>query len=354
METRQSVKDIGPADEVRSVFLIGAAALQQSRNGPFWRLELRDATGTVDAKIWSPLSQEFASLSPGQMVEVEGRSGVFREQVQITVERMRLLLPEEQEGQDLSDFLPASPRPPQEMLDAVLALCRRELTYTPWRKFALSVLRDESIRALLLTAPAAKGVHHAYVGGLLEHTLSVAELALRIADHYPDLDRQTLLTGALFHDIGKIWEFTGGLVNDYTDEGRLLGHMELALERLAPFLAKSGLEPELIRHFKHLILSHHGTPEFGAARLPQTPEALALHYADNLDAKMAQCRSLFEGWEEERTGWTPYQATLGRFMHRPPHTPAPPVKETARAEKARARKTAQPALEDQCLSLLKV
>lgn len=353
MERRQSVKDIGSADEVRSTFLIGAAALQQSRNGPFWRLELRDATGTVDAKIWSPLSQEFASLTPGQMVAVEGRSGVFREQVQITVERMRLLSEAEQAALDLGDFLPASPRPAQEMLDEMVALCKREFAHTPWRKFALSVFRDEAIRSLLLTTPAAKGVHHAYVGGLLEHTLSVAQLALRIADHYPELDRQTLLAGAVFHDIGKIWEFTGGLVNDYTDEGRLLGHMELALERLAPFLAKSGLDPELIRHFKHLILSHHGTPEFGAARLPQTPEALALHYADNLDAKMAQCRSLFEGWAADQTGWTTYQPTLGRFLHRPAHTPLP--KETSRPEKAaRTRKAVQPALEDQCLSLLKV
>lgn len=350
MQTRQSVKNIGPADEVRSVFLLGAASLQQSRNGPFWRLELRDATGAVDAKIWSPLSQEFTSLAPGMLVEVDGRSGVFREQVQVTVERLRILDEKECAALDLGAFLPASPRPADEMWNELTALCKKEFTYAPWRKFALAVLRDETIAAQWRKAPAAKGVHHAYVGGLLEHSLSVAALTLRLCEHYPALDRQTLLAGAIFHDIGKIWEFSGGLVNDYTDEGRLLGHMELALEHLAPFLQKSGLEPELVRHFKHLILSHHGVPEFGAARIPQTAEALLLHYADNIDAKMAQCRAIFDDWDTEQTGWSPYQPTLNRFMHQPHRTPED---KTARPP-AINRASRRNAPEEQCLSLLKV
>lgn len=349
MQIRQSVKAIAPSGEVRSIFLLGAASLQQSRNGPFWKLELRDATGSVEAKIWSPLSQEFTSLTPGQMVEVEGRSGLFRDQIQVTVDQLRVLSNAEAEALDLAHFLPASPRPIEDMWEELTALCKKEFTYAPWRKFVTAVLKDEEIQAGWRTTPAAKGVHHAYVGGLLEHTLSVAGVTLRLADHYPDLDRQTLLAGALFHDVGKIWEFSGGLVNDYTDEGRLLGHMELALEHLAPFLQKSGLEPELIRHFKHLILSHHGTPEFGAARVPQTAEALLLHFADNIDAKMAQCRGIFADWEEEQTGWSPYQSTLSRFMHQPYRTPVEPPAPAVPAP--RTRKSAPEAV---CLSLLKV
>ena len=348
MQTRQSVKDIGPSDEVKSLFLLGAASLQQSRNGPFWRLELRDATGTLEAKIWSPLSQEFTSLTPGQMVDVGGRSSVFRDQIQLTVDQMRVLSEGEAAALDLGLFLPASPRPAQEMWDELTALCKKEFTHAPWRKFVLGLLKDEDIRQGWMKAPAAKGVHHAYVGGLLEHSLSVAGVTLRLADHYPHLDRQVLLAGALFHDLGKIWEFSGGLVNDYTDEGRLLGHMELALEKLAPHLAKSGLEPELVRHFKHLILSHHGSYEFGSARLPQTAEALLLHYADNIDAKMAQCRHIFENWEEDQMGWSPYQSTLSRFMHQPYRTP---VEAPAPQATPRTRKSAP---EAQCLSLLKV
>jgi 3'-5' exoribonuclease len=149
----------------------------------------------------------------------------------------------------------------------------------------------------------------------------VLGLCRSIAGLYPELDRQTLLAGALFHDIGKIREYSGGIANDYTTEGRLLGHLELGLELLGPHLADSGLEEYLQRHLKHLILSHHGEPEFGAARLPQTPEAFALHYADNLDAKMAQCRNLFAQLTGDGRQWTAWQQTLGRQMHKSDPTP---------------------------------
>lgn len=325
MEERQSIQQISAADAVHSTFLLGSASLQQSRNGPYWRLELRDASGAMEAKIWSPLSTQVTELAPGMLVEVDGHAGIFREQIQLTVEALRVLEPEELAAVDWSAFLPCAARPPQEMLEELEEICRRELRHAPWRKLALSVLRQKEIRAALLTAPAAKAIHHAYRGGLLEHTLSVVKLVLYFSDHYPQLDRQTLLVGALFHDMGKIWEFTGGPVNEYSDDGRLLGHMELALEKLSPFLAASGLEAELIRHVKHLILSHHGTPEFGAARLPQTAEALALHYADNLDAKMAQCHALFTELPDAGGGaWTPYQPSLGRSLYRSVHTPEDP------------------------------
>ena len=210
---------------------------------------------------------------------------------------------------------------PRHRLDELEALCRKEFTYKPWRKFILSVLEDEAIRVPLLTAPAAKSVHHAWVGGLLEHTLSVATLCLRFCDHYPDLDRQTLLAGAICHDLGKIWEFSGGLANDYTDAGRLVGHINLCLGKLDRHLAKSGLDEELILHFQHLILSHHGLYEYGSPRLPQTAEAFALHYADNIDAKITQSRSLFGELEDGESGWSPYQKSLERQLFQAPKTP---------------------------------
>ena len=224
-------------------------------------------------------------------------------------------------NQVTSVFMASSSRPPQEMLDELEALCRKEFTYKPWRKFILSVLEDEAIRVPLLTAPAAKSVHHAWVGGLLEHTLSVATLCLRFCDHYPDLDRQTLLAGAICHDLGKIWEFSGGLANDYTDAGRLVGHINLCLGKLDRHLAKSGLDEELILHFQHLILSHHGLYEYGSPRLPQTAEAFALHYADNIDAKITQSRSLFGELEDGESGWSPYQKSLERQLFQAPKTP---------------------------------
>ena len=321
MKKTQFVKDIGFSDDVDSFFLLGSASIQQARNGPFWRLELKDASGSLEAKIWSPQSQEYAGLAAGQIVEVQGRSSIFRDQAQVTIDRLRPLSAEETAACDLALFLPASPRRAQEMMEELEQLCHQELTYTPWKKFLLAVLRHEEIRPRLLTAPAAKSVHHAYVGGLLEHTLSVAVLALRLADHYPELDRQILLAAAVCHDLGKIWEFSGGLANDYSDDGRLLGHTLLGLERLEPFLQKSALPPELIRHFKHLVLSHHGEHQYGAPKLPQTAEAFALHHADNIDAKVAQCRHILNAFAEDDSGWSPYQPTLGRSMHQPARTP---------------------------------
>ncbi len=345
MEKGQYIRDIGSADAVAGLFVIAEAAQQQSKNGPYWRLTLRDSSGDMEAKIWSPLSLEYSALAAGQCAWVEGRSSLFRDQVQLTVEVFRLTAPEEMAHLPLAALLPASPRMPEDMEEELFDFCREEFTYAPWRKLVFSVLETEDIRDRLRLSPAAKGVHHAYVGGLLEHTLGVFHLARRIADQYLELDRQTLLAGAIFHDIGKIAEFSGGLANDYTDAGRLLGHMELGLELLAPYLKKSTLDPDLVRHLKHLILSHHGTPEFGAARLPQTAEALALHYADNLDAKMAQCRSLFNDVPEDAQVWSPYQPTLGRHMHRAVKTP-----ESASGKKHQQQK----AVLHECLSLLKV
>ena len=318
---RRWAKDVAPGDEIRALYLIGSASQLQAKNGPFWRIELKDASGELEARIWSPLSQQFAEIPSGVIAEVEGRAESFRDKLQVNVNALRVLSPEETASVDTSVFMASSSRPPQEMLDELEALCRKEFTYKPWRKFILSVLEDEAIRVPLLTAPAAKSVHHAWVGGLLEHTLSVATLCLRFCDQYPDLDRQTLLAGAICHDLGKIWEFSGGLANDYTDAGRLVGHINLCLGKLDRHLAKSGLDEELILHFQHLILSHHGLYEYGSPRLPQTAEAFALHYADNIDAKITQSRSLFGELEDGESGWSPYQKSLERQLFQAPKTP---------------------------------
>ena len=344
MEKGVFVKDIVPNSEVSGIFAVAEASLAQSRNGPYWRLVLADASGSLEAKIWSPLSGEFSEISPGTMARVEGRASLFRQALQLAVEKFRPLPADEAASLDQTAFLPASPYPLDAMFDELLALCRQEFTHKPWRRLVLSVLEDARLGPLFRLAPAAKSVHHAYAGGLLEHTLGVFNLCRRMADQYPELDRQTLLAGALFHDIGKVREFSGGLANDYTTEGRLLGHLMLGVEMLGPFLARSGLEAGLQEHLRHLVLSHHGELEFGAVRQPHTPEALALHCADNLDAKLAQCRGLFAALDGDGPGWTPWQATLGRPMYRPPRSPE------ARAAAPKGRKTAR---REECLSLLK-
>ena len=322
MAEHRSIDSLNAGDELRDVYVIHAASLQQSRNGPYWRLELKDASGSLEAKIWSPLSQSFPDLTAGQMAEVEGRLSLYRDQLQLTVDALRILNDDEVAALSLEDYVSASERPAADMLADIETLCDQVLTHRPWRKFLRSVLNDKRIRPLLLQAPAARSVHHAYAGGLLEHMLSVAGMCMLMADHYPELDRQTLLAAALLHDIGKIDEMRGLWDTDYTDEGKFLGHILQGIVMLEPFLQKSGLEPELVMHFKHLIASHHGEPEFGAARLPATPEAFALHYADNLDAKLAQCRNAFPPDNGEGMVWSPYISLLGRSLCRAARTPA--------------------------------
>ena len=327
-------------DEIRSVYLISQASLQQSRNGPYWRLEFKDASGTLEAKIWSPLSLSFPSLSSGDMAFVEGRVSLYREQIQLTVDSLYLLSEEETAALPMEDFLPSSERPAADMLADIEALCDEVFTHKPWKKFVRSVLNDKRIRPLLLRAPAAKSMHHAYAGGLLEHVLSVAGLCMRMADHYPDMDRQALLAGALLHDIGKIDEMSGPLATEYTDEGRFLGHIAQGLILMEPFLQKSGLEPELAMHFKHLVASHHGEREYGAVSLPATPEAFALHFADNMDAKVNQCRNTVPV-QDSGIAWGPYQNLLGRSLCRPVRSPEPAPAEEKRRGKAEKKNDRQ-------------
>lgn len=348
MTEHQKISAVTAGDELSSVYIVSLASLQQSRNGPYWRLELKDASGSMEAKIWSPLSLSFPSLAAGQMVQVEGHVSLYRDQLQLTVDALRILDEDEVAALPMEDYVLCSARPAADMLADIERLCDSVLVYRPWKKFMRSVLADRRIRPLLLRAPAAKSVHHAYAGGLLEHMLSVAELCMLMADHYPELDRQLLLAAALLHDIGKIDEMGGLLVTEYTDEGRMLGHIVQGIVMLEPYLCKSGLEPELIMHFKHLIASHHGEPEFGAAREPVTPEAFVLHYADNIDAKMAQCRSILppEG-EGEGMVWSSYQTLLGRSVCRPVRTP-----ETTGATKGAKQEKKESRQEERQCSLL--
>lgn len=321
-DTRQWIKSLIKDMSVRSIFLISEALRQQARNGTdFWRLKIKDSSGSLPAFVWDPLSQTIPAINTPCLAEITGLAENYMNHLQVRVTSIRFLSDAETRGIDLTPFVMMSAVPPKAMLEELETLCHRELTHRPWHDFAMKVLDDPEIRELLLTATAAKGIHHAWIGGLLEHTLSVAKLCMACCDLYPDLDRQTLLVGAIFHDIGKIWELTNGLTTLYTDEGQLLGHISIGLEKLTPFLQASDLEPELQLHFKHLILSHHGQLEFGSPKMPQTAESFVLHFMDNLDARVTQSHDLLKNIPAGQTGWSEYQATLKRPLFQPMRTP---------------------------------
>lgn len=321
MEKKQFISELIPGETVDGLFLVNLAQQNQARNGPYWRVVFKDSSGSVEGKIWSPIAQQVPDLKAGNICDVQGRVVVYREKNEIAVDVLRVLGEEESARVNLGDFMPAASRDSESMLLELEDLCRANFSHGPWKKFYKLVLRDEEINSRLRIAPAAKAMHHAYAGGLLEHTLGVCRAAMALADLYPVLDRQVLLAGALCHDLGKMWELSSGLVIDYTTHGRLIGHISIVLEKIEPFIKKSGLEADLAEHLKHLILSHHGSREFGSPCLPSTAEAQVLHFADNIDAKINQFNGALDSVPDGEDGWSQFVPGLDRHLYRARQSP---------------------------------
>ncbi len=319
------ISEIGPNQEVASVFVVAEKQLRTARNGaPFLTLKLVDKSGQVAGRIWERAEEWSRTIALRSVVCVRGRSELFREELQLQIHDLSLLSPEEI---DRSDFLPASPKSVEDLFRKL-----KELASTV-KKGALQrlmrqMLSDVPLMERFKTAPAAKSMHHAYLGGLLEHTVAVTELVSLIAAYYPDLNRDLTVVGALLHDIGKVDEFVYDLCIDYSNSGRLVGHMVLGVqildEKIRSLRSFPSEEAALLRH---LILSHHGEATMGAVRLPMTREAFVLHFADDLDAKMNSLTRILSDSKAGDDAWTPYQPLFERFFFR--GFPAPAEGKTA-------------------------
>lgn len=309
------IQDLKQGQRVKDIFALARARLAQSKNGPYWDLSLQDCTGEMEAKIWPPQSRDYQALQSEQLVLVQGEVREFREQLQLVLYHLQIL-DTAQIKPNWEQFIASSATPPEQLLAELEALCRENLKHPPWKRLCRQLLQNEEIRPKLLAAPAAKSIHHAYRGGLLEHTLAVARHCLKITELHQDLDREILLVAAVLHDLGKAWELQPGLHREYTDQGRLLGHILLGLQQLEPFLQRTkDLQPELALHLKHIIISHHGEYGFGSPKLPMTLEALALHYADNMDAKLQSARQALARTESEDSQWSTYQRAMDRQFY---------------------------------------
>ena len=277
-----------PGTIVEAVFHVAQKDLRTTKKGTrFISAKLRDRTGEVPAVMWDATEALFAAIPQGGYALVKGHVGQFNDAPQIVIEAMR---PARDNEVDLADFLPKGPGDPDEhlarlkqVLDAVERPALRALLDAVWT--------DADLMVALKRAPAAEKLHHAYLGGLLEHTLSVAEAAVLLSRHYPKLDRDLLLVGVLWHDIGKVRELHYAESFGYTDSGKLVGHLVqgvLMLEEKIREVRSRGTEfPETLAHvLRHLVLAHHGEHAFGSPKLPMTAEAFALHHLDNLDAKL--------------------------------------------------------------------
>ncbi|MDD2219043.1 MAG: HD domain-containing protein [Desulfoplanes sp.] len=340
IEKKIYIRDLKAGIVFDDVFALTQAQLNQAKNGPYWQLTLQDRTGSLGAKIWSPLSQNYEGLTAEQFVRIQGRISTFKDQLQATITTLAVLDPVA-EAIDRSQFLPSSAVPPEDLLSSIETILHQEILYPDWRKLYKKILGTPAIRQALLTAPGGKSIHHAYCGGLLEHTLGVVNICRSMSDLYPQLDREMLLIAATFHDLGKAFELTHGISREYTSPGKLLGHIQMGLEVIEPFLQKSKLEPGLILHFKHIILSHHGQYDYGSPKLPMTTEAMVLHMADNLDAKINTMTQALHDTETE--SWSGFQRSLQRDLFQPQRTPKPTISKIHPAKK-----------EDQCSLPLKV
>ncbi len=270
---------------------------------PYENVLLQDKTGTLDAKIWDPGSvgiEEFAAMD---YIAVTGDITCFQGNLQLSIKRVRKCSPGEY---DPEDYLPVSTADRSQMLQELMDFVGT--VENPYLNQLLhSFFDDEVFVKRFCFHSAAKSVHHGFVGGLLEHTLSVTRNCDYFAKNYPFLNRDLLVTAAVFHDIGKITELSEFPANDYTDEGQLLGHIVIGTEMITEKIRTIPDFPvRLANELKHCILAHHGELEFGSPKKPALMEALALSFADNVDAKMQSLKEMFSNVTENNLEWQGY------------------------------------------------
>jgi len=316
-----------PDQEISAGFLVQYKEVRQKRTGePYLVLTLADKTGELDAKMWDNAAPVANAFEKDDFVEVKGTVQVFQNRIQLTVQKLKKLRDDEVE---LADYLRAAKRDPGEMFGELRAMIAG-MRDADLRALLDALLDDPEIGPAFRLAPAAKSIHHAYLSGLLEHVLSMANVALRIAPLYPEVDADLLLAGVVLHDIGKTRELAYRRSLGYSTEGQLLGHIHIGLAMVAEKLrALPEFPPKKRLLLEHMILSHHGSLEFGSPKLPQCLEAMLLHQIDALDSRMGAMRAAVEN-DDHLGEWTGFVSALersvlkkDRFLAGPSTPPAP-------------------------------
>lgn len=300
---RVFIEQLRDGDTVGDFFVVAECERKTTgANKPYLSLVLSDATGRVAAVAWDNVDRLAGVLQPGAIVRIEGSVGSYKGGLQVKISDARSVKPSDRI--DTGDFTPKTPHDVEQLYKQLLAL-RDMVSDRHLRALLDAFFTDAGFAERFKQQPAAKRMHHAYRGGLLEHTVSVAQACVRVCEHYSFLNRDLLLTGALLHDIGKVEEMGGEIVTEYTTRGQLVGHLSIGCEMVAQTAAKIAGFPEVLKwQVQHMILSHHGEYEFGAAVLPATLEALTLHYVDVLDAHLFQARAAVESEREEPGDFT--------------------------------------------------
>lgn len=308
------LRDLKEDERFMGFYVLRSKQMEPFRDpskGDFLTLILSDRSGQMVSRVWEGGDEVFDRVLEGEVLKVEGETEIYLERLQIRVLRVRAAKKDEY---DLRDMIPSSPRDPKEMLaelnDHIAQI------QDPHLSALLAVFfEDQQLLELYSQAPAARRIHHAYLHGLLEHTLETLRLSGTVVDLYPEINQDLLMTGALLHDIGKVREYSWELDIDYSAEGRLLGHVVLTDEMLTQALESlPDFPPELGLRLRHMLLSHHGRFEWGSPRRPQTIEAIALHHIENLSAQVNRFKTLLDKRPLDRD-WTDYDNLLRRQLY---------------------------------------
>ncbi|HML79741.1 3'-5' exoribonuclease YhaM family protein [Geobacter sulfurreducens] len=308
------IASIRDRDLVDSVFLVKEKIMAMAKNGkPYMTLRLMDKSGEIEGRVWDNVDQLSASFDKDDFVAIRSKASVYLGKMQLIISEL-VRIPEDKVN--LADFLPESDRTIAEMESELKALVE---TFSDQHLKALmkAFFDDPAFMTLYRTAPAAKGMHHVYLGGLLEHSLAVSRLVDAIVPLYTDLNRDLLVAGALLHDVGKVREMTYLRSFDYTDEGKLIGHITIGVEMLQERISTiPGFPPELGMLLKHMLLSHHGQYEYGSPKRPKTVEATILNYLDDLDSKINGIRTHIRKESENLGRWTSYHRLYDRYFYK--------------------------------------
>lgn len=309
------INEIKENDQVESLFLVKEKSSGITKTGnAYLKLKLMDRSGEIEGRIWTSVETFADSFEKDDFVQVSGKASSFQEHLQLNITHIQRVGEEEIL---FSDFFPMAEKDIEEMFQSLLEISQQ--IKNPHLSQLLQLFwEDESFIKLFKMAPASKWLHHNYLGGLLEHTLSLVQLVLKNVSHYPGLNLDLLLTASILHDLGKVDELSYHRSFDYSDEGRLLGHIIIGIERLGDKIRQLPDFPKnLSTLLKHLLLSHHGQYIWGSPKRPMTLEAVMLHYLDDMDAKMNGIQQFIKKQVPEGSRWSTYHRMFDQYFYVP-------------------------------------
>lgn len=317
--SRRYVDQLRDGDNLDDIYLVTDKQLRANRNGNLYLLlELRDRTGGISARLWNAGDHTARGFDPGDFLHVTGKVQLFQGSLQVILNAIERV---EAQKVELTDFLPHTEQSVPKLMERLRGYLLR-LGNLHLRALAECFLMDEPFVRNFTTCPAGMKLHHAYVGGLLEHVVTMMDATDKLLPLYPGVDRDLVLMGVFLHDAGKTRELTYNRAFGYSDEGQLVGHIPIAVQMLTeaaakvPDLTGEPVPRELMIRLQHMILSHHGEMTYGSPKVPMTPEAMFLHLIDLLDTRMHQVLRELKEDRNNPSAWTPYNANLGRRIYK--------------------------------------